>query len=150
MRKRYTYRDMLINDLSVVKDCRFSIIQIQSEIETLDSEYASIKATNYDKMPVGSGENLQEEKLVTVIAKKDQKLAELDMNKRFIADMERLLEQLPDDERRVIERMIVNNDKYAAADLSDELGYESAQIYRIRNKALMRLSVLRHGVAYQP
>lgn len=148
--REITYKDMMIRDLSQLKRWKFAVMQESEELETLELEYATIKATNYDKMPGGSGENIQEEKLITVIAKKDQLAAELALNHRRIADMERLLEQLPDDERQVIDRMIINNEKYAADTLSQELGYETRQIYNKRNAALAHLVSLRHGAAYRP
>ena len=148
--RELTYKSILENDLMKLNKWKFAILQIQSELETLDAEYASIKATDYDKMPGGSGDNIQEEKLITAIARKDQKEAELKLNKMRVADMERLLEKLTDEERRVLDRLVINQEKYAVANLSEELGYESAQIYRIKNRALMHMTQLRHGAAYQP
>lgn len=148
--REITYKSIIENDLMKLNKWRFAIVQIESELETLDAECAAIKATNYDKMPAGSGDNLQEEKLVTAIARKDQKEAELKLNKMRVADLERLLEQLTDDERRILERMVINKEKYATDGLSEELGIEIAQIYRIKNRALMHLAQLRHGAAYQP
>lgn len=148
--KEITYKSIMENDLMKLNKWKFAVFQLQSELETLDAEYAAIKATDYDKMPGGSGDNQQEEKLVTAIARKDQKQAELKLNKMRVADMERLLEQLNDDERRVIDRIVINHEKYAVANLCEELGYESAQIYRIKNRALMHLTQMRHGAAYQP
>lgn len=146
--RELTYKNILESELGNLDEWKFSIYQIQSELETLNAEYVSIKATNFDKMPAGSGENLQEEKLVTSISKRDQKEAELKYTQMRVADLERLLEQLPDDERRVIERMSIKREKYAVDSLAGELGYESAQIYRIRNRALRRMVKLRHGAAY--
>lgn len=148
--REITYKSIMENDLMKLQKWRFAIIQLQSEIETLNAEYASIKATDYDKMPSGSGENYQEEKLVTVIALKDKKEADLKLNRLRVADLERLLSQLDDDERRVLDRTVINKEKYAVESLQEELDCESAQIYRIKNRALMKLTQLRHGAAYQP
>ena len=148
--RELTYKSILENDLMKLNKWKFAIIQIQSELETLEAEYAAIKATSYDKMPNGSGDNFQEEKLITAIAQKDQKEAELRLNKMRVADLERLLAQLTDDERRILERMVINKEKYATDSLQEELGYERTQIYNMKNRALMHLAQLRHGAAYQP
>lgn len=145
-----TYKIIMENDLQNLNAWKFAITQIQAELETLDAEYASIKATNFDKMPAGSGENVQEEKLVSVIARKDQKESELKFNRMRVADLERLLDQLDDDERRIIERMVVSKEKNATADLSEETGYEIAQLYRIKNRVLMKMARLRHGASFHP
>ena len=144
------YKKWLIDDLQGLDRMRFAITQMQQELETIEAEYAAIKATNYDKMPTGSGDNLQEEKLLTAIAKKDELTANLLYTQKHVADMERLLAQLPDDERRIIERTVIGKEKYATASLAEELGYEQAHIYRLKNRALMHLAQLRHGAAYQP
>ena len=143
------YKKWLIEDLQNLSRQKFAIVQLQEELETVEAEYAAIKATNYDKMPSGKGTNVQEEKLLTAIAKKDELSANLEYTKRHVADMERLLTALPDDERLIIERMVLSNEKYAADMLADELGYERRQIYNKRNQALTHLAQMRHGTAYQ-
>ena len=148
--REITYKDIMCRDLQNLNRWKFAIIQQESELETLELEFTAIKATNYDKMPGGSGDNVQEEKLITAIAKKDELEANITWNKKRVEDLERLLDQLPDDERRIIERTVINSEKYAADSLAEELGYERTQIWRIKNKALARLTQLRHGAAYQP
>ena len=144
------YKKWLIEDLQNLERQKFAIIQLQEELCTVEAEYAAIKATSYDKMPSGSGDNIQEEKLLTAIAKKDELEANLKYTQKKVADMERLLDQLPSDERRIIEISVIRKDKYAADNLADELGYERAHIYRLKNRALMHLAQLRHGASYQP
>ena len=144
------FKKWLIDDLQSLERYRFAITQLREELETVEAEYAAIKATSYDKMPSGSGDNLQEEKLLTAIAKKDELKANLQYTERHVADIERLLQQLPDDERRIIERTVIGQEKYAADSLADELGYERAHIYRLKNRALTHLAQLRHGAAYRP
>lgn len=148
--REITYKDMIIRDLSQLNKWKFSVMQEAEELVTLEQEYAAVKATNYDKMPGGSGDNIQEEKLITVIAKKEQLKAELEFNKRRIADIERILEKLPDDDRQIVDRMIINDEKYAADRLAQELGYEIRQIYNKRNSAIRQMALLRYGASYRP
>ena len=42
--RELTYKSILENDLMKLTKWRFAILQIQSELETLDAEYAEIKA----------------------------------------------------------------------------------------------------------
>ena len=143
------YKKWLIEDLQNLERDRFAISHLAEELETIKAEYAAIKATNYDKMPAGSGDNIQEEKLLTAIAKKDELSANLEYTKRHVSDMERLLSQLPDDERLIIQRTVINKEKYATDALAEELCYERTQIWRLKNKALCHLARLRHGSSYQ-
>lgn len=148
--REITYKELISRDLQNINRWKFSIMQQTEELETIELEFAAIKATNFDKMPSGNGDNIQEEKLITAIAKKDELQANLAFNKKRVEDIERLLNQLPDDERRIIERTVINGEKYAADALAEELGYERTQIWRIKSKALAHLAQLRHGAAYQP
>lgn len=148
--RELTYKELISRDLQNLNRWKFAIMQQQEELQTIELEFAAVKATNFDKMPSGSGDNAQEEKLITAIAKKDELTANLAYTKKRVEDMERLLEQLSDEERRVIERTVINGEKYAADSLADELGYERTQIWRIKTKALAHLAQLRHGAAYQP
>lgn len=143
------YKKWLIEDLQLLERQRFSVEQMKSELETLEAEYSAIKVTNYNKMPSGSGDNIQEEKLLTNIAKRDELSANLKATTLHVEDMDRLLSQLPDDERRIVQRMFVKREKYAADNLAEELGYETAHIYRLKNQALTHLAQLRHGKGYQ-
>ena len=143
------YRKWLIEDLQNLDRCKFSITQMTEELQTLEAEFAAIKATNYDKMPGGSGDNVQEEKLLTAIAKRDELKANLKFTKRRVADMERLLTKLPAEERRVSERMFVHREKYAGDNLAEELDCDTTTVYRIKNRALTHLAQMRHGFGYQ-
>lgn len=143
------YKKWLIEDLQLLERQRFSIEQIKSELETLEAEYSAIKVTNYNKMPSGSGDNIQEEKLLTNIAKRDELSANLKATTLHVEDMDRLLSQLNDTERAIVQRMFVKREKYAADNLANDLGYETARIYQLKNQALTHLAQLRHGKGYQ-
>lgn len=147
---KFSYKNRIIDDLRNLESKRFAVAQMEAELETIKAEYAAIKATNYDKMPTGSGTNTQEEKLLTAIANKDELERNLAATRLHINDMERLLNALPDDERRVLERMEINREKYALDSLVQELGFEQAQIYRIRSKAIDEIAKMRYGIAYHP
>lgn len=142
------YKSWLIEDLRGLDRLRFSIPQMETELETLESEYAAIRATNFDKIPGGSSS--QEDRLLTAIAKKDALAANLKATRQRVQDMDRLLGALPDDECRVLQLMFVSREARAVSRLSDELGYESAQIYRLKDRALHHLAQLRYGAGYQP
>lgn len=146
--REITYRDLMINDLQKLRDWQFSITQMQEELATLDSEYSTIKATNYDKMPVGSGENTQEEKLISAIAKIDQKREELKLTKRRVKDIERLLDHLTEDERTIIRRTILDREPFER--IASDIHCDIRQVYNKRNSALAHLVRLRHGAVYHP
>lgn len=144
----FTYKEWLIEDLRNLEKNRFSITQMREELETLEAEYASIKATNYDKQPGGA--TTQEDRLLTAIAKKDELEADLKATALHVEDMDRLLECLEYDDRRVVTLMFVQRERGAVQKLMEELGYEKSQVYRLRDRALRNLATLRWGRAYRP
>ena len=143
------YRKWLIEDLQRLESDRFALSHIVAELETVKAEYAAIKATDYGKMPSGSGTNTQEEKMLTALAKKYELEASLEATQRKVADMDSLLDALTDNERRVIERMCIAKEFNGAERLSAELNYSIKQIYRIRDDAMTKLAKLRFGSLYQ-
>ena len=144
------YRRWLIEELQNYERDKFSLHQTQEELETLEAEFSAIKATNYDKMPGGSGDNVQEEKLLTVLAKKDERQKNLEHTARHVEDIERLLSQLPENERKIIELAVIKKNRYSDYELEEMIGYERTQIWRLKNKALNHLARLKFGVSYQP
>lgn len=143
------YKKWLIEDLQLLERHRFSIGQMKSELETLEAEFTAIKATNYNKMPSGSRDNVQEEKLLTNIAKRDELEKNLKATILHVNDMDKLLNELNEVERTILQRMFVKREKYAADNLANDLGYETARIYQLKNQALTHLAQLRYGVGYQ-
>ena len=144
------YKKWLTDDLRELERLRFAIKQMESELKTLTAETSAIKATNYDKLPGGKGTNTQEEKLLNVLARKDELTANLKATRLRVADLDRLLMALPKDELRVVEVMLISGEKGGVDRLSSELGYETAQIYRLKDRAIGRLAQLRWGVGYRP
>ena len=59
--------------------------------------------------------------------------------------IERSLKKLNRQEYTVIEYMLINRVKCAADVLAEQLGYEKATIYRIRDTALTKLARMIHG-----
>lgn len=143
------YKKWLIEDLQNLNRDRFAITQLAESIKTVEAEFSAIRATDYDKVPGNAGGNIQEEKMLTAIAKLDELQANLEYTKKHVSDMDRLLDQLPDDERQIIERMVINQEKYGADTIAQDLGFERRQIYNKKNAALNHLARLRHGASFQ-
>ena len=59
--------------------------------------------------------------------------------------IERLLSLLSSEEQVVLENMIINPYPNVIFDLAEKLGYETCSIYRIRARALDKLTRLRYG-----
>lgn len=145
------YKKWLTEDLRDLERLRFSVTQMENELETLEAEETAIRATDYDKIPGGSGSNTQEDRLLTAIAKRDELRANLEATRRRVADLDRLVSGLDnDDELRVVQVMFLSGERNAVSRLIEELGYEAAQIYRLKDRALKHLAQMRYGAGFRP
>lgn len=148
--RAFSYKDWLIEDLRSLERNRFAVEQLKAELKTLEARFTAIKATDYDKMPGSAGGNIQEDKMLTAIAKKDELEHDLKATTLHVEDMERLLTALEDDELTVVQKMFIQRQRGAAQKLGDELHLEKSQIYRIRDQALKKLAQARYGRGYRP
>lgn len=145
-----TFRDWLIEDLTTLERNRFAVEQLHAELRTLEAKFTAIKATDYDKIPGGSGDNVQEEKMLTLLAKREELEADLKATTLHVEYIDRLLASLPEDEALVIDKMLVKHQRDAVAELMQTFNCEKSQVYRIRDRALKNLAISRFGRGYRP
>ena len=69
----------------------------------------------------------------------------LEATEHQISRMERLLSFLSQEEQEVLERMVINPYPEVVFDLASEFACESTRIYRLRARALDKLTRLRYG-----
>ena len=72
-------------------------------------------------------------------------MSSMAVTKHHIDRIERLLSFLSSEEREVLERMIINPYPEVVFDLGEKLALEPASIYRLRARALEKLTRLRYG-----
>lgn len=139
-------KDWLIPDLRNLEAKRSSLAHMLEEIQTLKLEAESIKATDYDKITVtGGGNNTQEDKLITNIAKREELESNYQVTKNEVEALDSLLSELRDDERLILERMYIKRERNAAEALAVTLNYEVRQVYRKKDDALHNLARRRFG-----
>lgn len=150
MRKEISCREWLQRDLERLPYDKFSLQHQKDELEELTAEYSAIKATNYDKMPTGSGDNTQEEKLLSAIAKKTKLQEWIRATELHVQNMENLLATLSAEDRDIIEKTVINRKKNAEEEVAEEIGIERRQVYNRKNAILHQLCQMRFGQGYQP
>ena len=139
-------KDWLIPDLKNLEAKRSSLEHMREEIATLRLEESAIKATDYDRVNVqNSGENHQEDKLITNIAKRTELEQNLEVTTRQVEQLDALLSQLGKDERMILERMYIRRERNAAESLAVSLGYEVRRIYQKKDDALRNMARRRFG-----
>lgn len=138
-------KDWLIPDLKNLEAKRSSLTHMQEEIQTLKLEETAIKATDYDKISVSGGENHQEDKLITNIAKREELEANYVITLRQVEELDSLLSELNKDEQLILERMFIKRERNAAESLAVTLNYEVRRIYQKKDEALRNMARRRFG-----
>lgn len=115
------------------------------EIATLQEQLTSIKGAKMDGMPVHGGTNSRENWLVNTLCRIDRLKAEAQYAESKAQLTRKALDTLDYDERRILEVLYVDKQKYGAERLCEELGYESRAIWRKRETALKDYDRARHG-----
>lgn len=133
----------IIDDLEAIENCRKALDNIPAQIKTLELKKDTLKATTYDKDVVDGGVNHAEDAMIVVLQKQDELAKNYKATQAFIKEQERLLGDLDDDERTVLENMYVS--RVPIEDIKDRLHIEQSQVYNIRNRAFKHLAQLRFG-----
>lgn len=140
------YKDRLIPELKALQDKREALVNIPEKIRILEMRYGALRAAQTDAQPVsGSSISCRENDLLCNIAERDALKMDLEATQREVDLMEGALHKLSEVEQRVIDYAYINRRKGYIEQLSEELGYERAQIYNIRKNAMTKLARKLYG-----
>ena len=134
-----------IKDLNELPEKRAALVNIPEKIKILEMRFGSIKAAKTDGDPVTGGTFNREDMLIQNIEARAELKKNLEITRKEVALLEKALDSLRPNERRVLTRFYIYQEKRAAERLSAELGYEPAQIYRIKKAALESLARRLYG-----
>lgn len=134
------------DELKLLNDRRAAISNLKEQIQTLEYEFKAIKATRYDKDIVsGSSGTSKEAKMIENIAQREQLRQDLAITLKQVIAIEKTLNELSDSERLVLTRMYINHERGAVPRLMNELNCEQAQVYRLKDKALLHFGTRKYG-----
>lgn len=143
------HRDWLMDDLKRLQTDRAAMKNLAAELETLETEFAALKATAFDKMPSGSGNNSQLDKIEQNLAKREELTKCLNATVSHVKFMNDLLQQLAPGELELIEKLVVRHSS-TAEKMAEQYGIDPRQIYNRKRDAIDKLLRLRFGVGYKP
>ena len=136
----------LTEELIRYNDMKAAISSLKEQIETLELEATSIKATDYSRDVVsGGGDNIKEANLVENIAKREQMERDLKITEKNVKSIEIALNGITESERTILTRMYINREHRAAERIMDEMSIEQSQLYRLKDKALLHYGVRKYG-----
>lgn len=120
---------------------------IPLQIQALKLQADAIRSACTDGTPVAGGTNRREDAMIDNIFRRECKERELKIARIKVAAIEKALRTLTDTERRVVEVFYIHRLKNHIDLLCEELGYEPAHVYRIKDLAILKLAKALSGHA---
>lgn len=126
---------------------RTALGNIPGEIDRLKEEARTIRRADTEMTHVRGGGGRRDEMLLNNIAKRQELEWTLKQVKHWLANADRGLMALSEEERLVLQRLYLYPEKGAIERLCAELGVEQSSIYRKRDQALERFTIAMYGFA---
>ncbi|MDE6590070.1 MAG: hypothetical protein K2K53_06960 [Oscillospiraceae bacterium] len=126
---------------------RAALESIPTEIKRLELAYAGIRSAATDSTPVsGGGGNRREDSMLSNIVHRDELKRRLKEAKLWVAQVDKALAVLDDEERLVLDKFYIHRAKGNVGELCERLNLEKTAVYDRRDKALRRVTIALYGV----
>ena len=125
---------------------REALENIPKEIKRLESAYAGIRSATTDGTPVSGGGNTREDSMLSNIVHRDELKRRLREARLWVAQVDKALAVLDDEERLVLDRFYIHRAKGNVGELCERLNVVQATVYRKRDSALRRFTIALYGV----
>lgn len=137
------------NDLRNYRYLKEGLENTAERLKIVEARMIGLKAAATDSTPVMGGGNRYEDNMINCIVEKQRLEHLLKVNKERAELIKRGLNALNEREAIAVQRFYLDDVCYSTAidRLRDELGYEEAQLNRIRGKALYHFTLAMFGIA---
>ena len=119
---------------------------LTKEIRRLESAYTGIRSATTDGTPISGGGNTREDSMLSNIVHRDELKRRLKEARLWVAQVDKALAVLDDEERLVLNRFYLHRAKGAVEALCESLGLEKSAVYDRRDKALRHFTLALYGV----
>ena len=119
---------------------------LPKEIRRLESAYTGIRSATTDGTPISGGGNTREDSMLSNIVHRDELKRRLREAQLWVAQVDKALAVLDDEERLVLDRFYIHRAKGNVGELCERLNVEQATVYRKRDSALRRFTIALYGV----
>ena len=119
---------------------------LPKEIKRLESAYTGIRSATTDGTPVSGGGNTREDSMLSNIVHRDELKRRLKEARLWVAQVDKALAVLDDEERLVLDRFYIHRAKGAVEALCESLGLEKSAVYDRRDKAFRHFTLALYGV----
>lgn len=137
---------------SAIEDLRKHEAQVKSlenirlRIAALASSFEAIKCGLSDSTPVQGGASRGEERMINNIAERKRLEHTYRATKRLVELVEKGLDGLAPEERRVLELMFIHRERGAVDRLMEEMHLEKTRVYEIKDRALYKFTTSMYGL----
>ena len=136
-----------IQRLRDYEDKQRAVINLREQIKVLDEKFTAIRSATTDSTPVQGGtDNKREEMLIYNIATREELKKNLDIIEHDLSITENGLNALTDTELKILTRFYVNRSKGYVERLCDELFISKTELYRQKEDALKRFTMVCYGI----
>lgn len=135
--------DVAIEDLQSLAKRKAELQSIAERIRVLDGRMGAPKGAALDASPP-TGRSY-EDRLIDMIAKKDELQCKAKRIQVDVDRVERTLARLPDDQQMILDRFFVHRTRDYVDQLCEALGYERAQVYRDKDRAIRQYTLILYG-----
>lgn len=123
-----------------------AVESMREELESLRCQVDRIRSATADGTPVVGGGSRREEQMLNRIVKQDALVENLRRTRKTVERVEKALQLLEEDERRILDRFYINPAKGNVEKLCREICAEKSTVYRRRDEALRKFTVALYGV----
>ena len=124
-----------------------AIDNLTEQIKLLEDKFTAIRSATTDSTPVqGGNENKREQMLINNIATREELQNNLEITKQEIAITEKGLAALTETEKKILQRFYINRTKGYVERLCDELYISKTELYRQKEDALKRFTMVCYGI----
>ena len=141
------WKNEAVNKLREYNSKRQALINLEEKIKMKESEITAIRSASFSQAPShGTNENTAQDRLISSIAEKDELKLNLAIVRRQIAAIDRGLAALDEEQRTVLDLFFINRQQGYIGMLCDMLNVEVASVYRKKDEALRKFTVIMYGI----
>ena len=147
----WKYLDKRSATIAAIKDfdsMRFIIESTQDEVDVVNTKMISTGGSKWDSIPSIHNPKAQEDKIINNIDEVDILLERYNQALQYMAWFQPAWKQLTDEEQYILKNFYSETNSYGCSEvnaIADHLNVEALTVYKRKNRALSRLTVLLFG-----
>ena len=139
------WKQAAIERLKLYEPKRLSLKSIPQEIRRLEREMQSIRSATSAGSPSKGGGSGREDMYLSNIVRREELECSLEQARIWVSLTDSALSLLNDEERLLLDRFFIHQEKQAADRLAGDLHIDVKTVYRRKDDALCRFTVALYG-----